>query len=121
MVNFVRQLTQLHKIEIDHLFKNAKVAYKSPDITILCAPKQKEFGRALFITSRKIGTAPERNRLRRQLKAIFYQEKLYAYGFDCAFITRASLKNQPFQTLKAISLQALEHAKTIWSPHILKK
>jgi len=34
-------------------------------------------GKLLIITSRKSGKAADRNRIRRRLKAFFYQEKLY--------------------------------------------
>ena len=102
-----RELTRFTKREVDQLFRTAKAVHKSDGLTILCAPKQKAFGRALLITSRKVGNAPKRNKLRRQLRSIFYQNKLYDCGVDCAFITRAPLTKKSFSELQTMCINAL--------------
>lgn len=40
-------------------------------------PDAQSHGKLLIVTPRKTGSAPKRNLLRRRLKAIYYQEKLY--------------------------------------------
>ena len=105
MLQTVRQLTQFNKKEIDYLFEHARCLYKDAALTLLCAPQQQSFGRALIITPRTIGNAPQRNKIRRQLKAIFYQEKLYEKGVDCAFIIRKPLLKKSFQELRALCVQ----------------
>ena len=103
MSHTVRDLTRFTKSEVSRLFASARAVYKDAGITILCAPQQKEFGRALLITPRKVGNAPKRNKIRRQLRAIFYQEKLYESGFDCAFIVRKPAIQKSFDELKDLS------------------
>lgn len=111
MTSIVRQLTSFSRADIDYFFAHAKPIYKDPGITILCAPQQQSIGRALFITPRKVGNAPQRNKLRRQLKSIFYQDRLYEYGVDCAFIIRAPLREKTYQELRELCLKALKPNK----------
>lgn len=62
-----------------------------------------DFGRILVITSRKIGSAPKRNKIRRRLKSIFYENKLFALDYDCIVIVRqGSAINLEFYELKEI-------------------
>lgn len=111
MASFVRQLTRFSKADVDYLFAHARMLYKDAGITILCAPQQKLFGRALLITPRKVGNAPQRNKIRRQLKAIFYQDKLYNLGIDCAFIIRAPLCKKSFQEIRTLCIEIFKNIK----------
>ncbi len=93
--------------EITQIFKKARAALKHPGLTILVAPKTKEFGRLLVVTSRKIGNAVKRNKVRRRLKAIFYEEKLYERGLDCIVIVKQPGTELGFDDLIKIMTQAL--------------
>jgi ribonuclease P protein component len=53
-----------------------------------------------------VGNAPERNLLRRQLKAIFYEEKLFERGFECIIILRKEAVPLSFAQLKELLLDA---------------
>ncbi len=88
MSHIAQNLSTFTQKEIQAIFKSAKRAYKGPGLDILLAPTCQQYGRILVITPRKVGTAPERNRIRRRLKAIFYQEQLYNYQLDCFVIIK---------------------------------
>lgn len=107
MPRIAREITRFTKSEIDKAFARAERVAQNPYITILRAPRQKEFGHILIIASRKIGNAPQRNKLRRQLKSIFYEEKLYELPYDCIIITRPGSTDIPFGQLKDMLVKAL--------------
>ena len=96
------------KKELDHFFEVAKLAKKNQAFTILKAPSQQSFGRILAMVPKKYGTSPERNRLKRQLKAIFTQNKLYEYKLDLIFITRPTAKNYDFSELTQLLFSLFE-------------
>ena len=95
------------KKEIAQLFKTAKRAVQHPGLTILCAPKTKDYGRLLVVTPAKIGSAPERNRIRRRLKALFYEHKLFEHGLDCIIIIKKEGINLGIHQLKELLFKAL--------------
>jgi len=78
-----------------------------PSLTLLVAPKSREVGRILVVTSRKVGNAVKRNRIRRRLKAIFYEEKLYDRGYDCIVIIKKAGIELDFDELKKIMTETL--------------
>ncbi len=92
--------------EISQLFKKARRVLTHPGLHILVAPANQSLGRVLVVTSRKIGNAPTRNKIRRQLKAIFYEEKLYEKGADCVVIVKLGGPNLDFPHLKELLLKA---------------
>ena len=67
-------LSKFTKKEIDMLFKAVRVMGKIPAALLLGAPATQEYGRLLLVVSKKTGNAPQRNKLRRRLKDIFYKE-----------------------------------------------
>jgi ribonuclease P protein component len=74
----------------------------------LLAPRQHDFGRVLIIASRKVGNAPQRNLVRRRIKAIFYEEKLFERAFDCVVILYQKAVELPFDQLKDLLLAAYQ-------------
>lgn len=108
MPRIAREITRFTKQEIDQAFAQAERVAHNPYITILRAPRQKEFGHILIIASRKIGNAPQRNKLRRQLKSIFYEEKLYELPYNCIIITRPGATEISFDQLKEMLVKALK-------------
>lgn len=93
--------------EIRTIFNKARRAYADPGLVILLYPSTKEYGRILTITSRKVGNAPERNRIRRRLKALFYQTKLYTRLMDCFVIIKKPGINYTSDQLKEILTNVL--------------
>lgn len=102
MPRIARAITQFKKQEVDTLFKTARRIHKEPGITILQSPRQSTIGRILIIIPRKVGDAPTRNKLRRQLKAIFYEQRLYEREFDWIAILRPEAKQLSFDQLQAL-------------------
>jgi len=106
MARIFRSLSQFTKKDIDQIFKRASAAFKNELITILVAPRQKAFARILIITPRTVGSAPERNKLRRQFKAIFYEQKLYEGSADHVVILKKGAQELSFDTYKNLLISA---------------
>lgn len=103
-----KKISQFSKSEIDVAFKRAHGVLKHDGLTVLCAPAQKEYGRILIIASKKVGNAPQRNRLRRQFKNIFFENKLWETKQDTIVILRAAAKDIPFAFLQEFLLKAVK-------------
>lgn len=88
MMRVSQFLSHFTQHEIAHFFRSSRRIYKSPSFDILCLPAKKSFGRVIVITPRKIGSAPARNKIRRQIKSIYYQYQLYNYPIDCMVIIK---------------------------------
>jgi ribonuclease P protein component len=111
MPSIVRKISKFTKREIDYLFCHARRIARNQFCIILVAPRQKEeFGRVLIIASRKVGNAPERNLIRRRIKSIFYEEKLFLLNFDCVVIAYKNMVSLPFDQLKSLLLSAYQKA-----------
>ena len=104
MPSMGRKITQFTKKEIDYLFTHARRVLKNSAFTLLFSPRQLDFGRVLIVTSRAVGNAPERNKIRRRIKSLFYEEKLFEAPFDCAVIVYKKAKELSFEQLKEIIL-----------------
>lgn len=93
--------------EVGILLKKARRIARGPSLDFLISPQAKECGRLLVITPKKIGNAPERNKVRRRLKALFYQEQLYTKGYDCIAIIKPLGITSTFDELKTAVLAAI--------------
>lgn len=82
----MRALTQLTRREITQLFERVKRIGGNQALTLLAAKAPTATGRLLLVTSRKVGNAPERNKVRRQLKHLFYEKHWYMLGYDFIII-----------------------------------
>lgn len=105
----VRTITRFTEQEIKSLFAHARRTYKSSEMDILIAPACHSYGRILVVTPARIGNAPQRNKLRRQIKAIFYEEKLFSLGYECVVIAKIKAKFLSFDELKKVLFKALNH------------
>lgn len=88
MSYIAKQLSTFSKKEVVTLLKKGKRVYKDVGLDIISAPATNSFGRILVITPRKVGNAPARNKIRRRLKALFYQKKLYERLTDVCIIIK---------------------------------
>ncbi len=93
--------------EIRKLFKVARRVVKQSGLDILVAPKMGPEGRLLVVTPRRVGDAPQRNKIRRRLKAIFHEEQLLDAGFDCVVIVKEGGKDLTFDQLKNLLVGAI--------------
>ena len=65
-------------------------------------------GKILIITSRKVVKAHKRNKLRRQIKSIFYEEKLFKKPVISILITYKQALNLTFEQLKEFLVKSFE-------------
>lgn len=94
--------------ELSILFKKARRVLTHPGLHVLVAPTKNPHGRILVVTSRKIGNAPTRNRIRRRLKAIFYEERLFEKQVDCIVIVKPGGAQLDYNNLKELLTSTLE-------------
>src|SRR5690606_7554947 len=96
------KITKFTKKEIDYLFHHARRALKNPAFVILLAPRQLNFGRILIILSKKVGSAPQRNKIRRRIKSLFFEEKYFTTPFDTVVIVHKKATELSFNQIKNI-------------------
>lgn len=106
MPSIAKKISKFTQREIDYLFQHARRVIKTKECTVLLAPRQGTFGRVLIVASRKVGNAPQRNLVRRRIKSIFYEEKLYDRNFDCVVIAYDKIVSLSFDQLKSLILGA---------------
>lgn len=104
--SIVSSLTKFTRREIDQLFKSCRPALRTHELTILKASAAQDRGRILIITKRHIGNAPQRNKLRRRLKAIFYEQSFYSLGYDLIVIAKKGAAALEFIQLEKLLQQA---------------
>jgi len=97
--------------EVTALFKAVCFRFKKQGIDILLAPAISENGRILVITARRVGNAPTRNKIRRRLKAIFYEQALYSLGHECIAIIKPEGAHIPFADLQSMLLEVFKRHK----------
>ena len=113
MISQTRQTVKLTKKDIKALFLRAKRVLRNPGLDILLGPTPNPVGQLVVVTSRLVGNAPERNRVRRRLKAIFYEEKLAQQRYDCIVIVKKSGVNLSFAELKDILIKTFAKVPTM--------
>ena len=106
MIYKSKNLSRFTKKEVDHIFKSGQRVLKQAGLLILVAPQQGPSGRILVITPRASGNAPQRNTIRRRLKALYLEEKLYERGYDCVVLVKSEAITLSFDELKVLLLQA---------------
>lgn len=107
MPRIARQMTLWSRKEIQSLFKRAKRIYNSPGLDILATQRSHaDYARLLIIIPKRVGNAPQRNLVRRRIKAIFYENKLFTGNFDWLFIVKPAISSLSFGALQEIILGA---------------
>lgn len=104
-----RKLFSFKKPEIDAAFRVARLRHQIYGLKLLYAPGGHEglaaHGKLLIIIPRKAGKAHDRNRLRRQLKAIFYQEQGEKQPGTFILLVYKQAVGTSFEQLKAFLLK----------------
>ncbi|KKP35572.1 MAG: Ribonuclease P protein component [candidate division TM6 bacterium GW2011_GWF2_32_72] len=109
MTKLSNKLTTFRQKEVQQLFDSVEKRHKNLGLTILLAPKILSYSRILIITPKKTGSAPERNLIRRRLKAIFYEEKLFENNpYDCIVLARPEATKLSFLDLKRILINFIK-------------
>lgn len=78
-MSFFRSLFSFSRKEINEAFKGARLHATYPGLKILKAPLPSTLlhGKLLISIPKQFGNAPKRNKLRRQLKSIYHQKRLF--------------------------------------------
>ena len=86
------------------LLTKARLVHRQEECDIRSRKKLEniDVGRILIITPKKIGSAPQRNLIRRRLKALYYEELHYTHGYDIVIYCRKGSAELSFQALKEI-------------------
>jgi len=92
--------------EIKRFLLKARRVVQSTSVDIRTAPCQSDRGRLLVVTPKKIGNAPQRNRFRRRVKAIFHEQKLAAFGRDFGVFAKTGAPKLSFTELTQLMLTA---------------
>lgn len=105
-------LFSLSSFLIKKSFATAQLSEKGPGYKILTAPYPQEIssfhGQCLIITPRKFGKAHERNKIRRQIKAIFFEEKLYLITHVSIVLLYNTAKKLSFLELRRIICSGIQ-------------
>lgn len=104
---------KLSRTKITHLFKIAKRILRHPAMDILCAPiaAEQTLGNLIVVTSRRVGNAVTRNKIRRQIKAIFHEQNLLTRGYDCIIITKQTIIKLSFKELEELLEQTFNNIR----------
>ncbi len=111
MAALIRKITQFSKNEIDTLWKKARRVLRHDGLHPLKAPKSGEIARILMVIPRRVGNAPTRNKIRRQIRHLFYENKLYEGDTDWIVIVKPDATKLTFQEIQNLLLSAPQKAK----------
>ncbi len=109
MSSIARNITLFTEREIKQLFAYAKPVLRSSAIEIRIAPSMHEYGHILIIASRKVGSAPVRNQLKRWIKAVFYQQRWYEKKQDAIIILRAPARKFTYIDIQQLLANVFAH------------
>lgn len=112
MLPATRKFSRFSKKEIEKLLFSARRICCYPGIIdIRIMPKSIDLARILIIIPRKAGNAPQRNLIRRRIKAIFYEEKLYSKQYDWVIFVKKNTQLYSFSELKELLLACSNNNK----------
>ena len=103
-----KSLFSFSQNEIDLAFKNANTIKNAQGLKFLQTDEKNiEHGKILIITPRKLGKAHDRNKIRRQIKAIFFEEKLYEKPVISILLLYKEALDLTYEELKIFMLKSL--------------
>ena len=117
MQKIARALSVWKKKDISQAYKRAKRICSFVFFDLRIIPTKHPHGKILISVPKKVGNAPTRNKIRRQIKSIFYENKLYTKGFDWLFFIKKDATKLSFQELqKLVCTTCLERLPSFSSP-----
>ena len=111
MPRIARSITLWKRKEIINLFRKARRIYQHEELDISITPHTEELSKVLIVVPSRVGTAPQRNKIRRRIKSIFYENKLYKEGYHWIFFVKPSATKLTFAQLHAIIIACLPYLK----------
>ncbi len=108
-----RHLRLRHRDDFRHLRKHGTV-WRHPFLILSVTPNQRAHNRYGFITTKQLGKAVARNRIRRLLReAVRHAHPQLHTGYDMVLIARQSIVGQPYEAVRAAVYRVLCDAE-IW-------
>ena len=103
------------KKEIDWAFKRVRMIARTRGLKLLQVPKvfsaENKFGKILIIIPRRAGKAHKRNLIKRRVKSIFYEEKLFENIATSILLVREDAAKMSFEQLKEFLVSAFSKKK----------
>lgn len=96
--------------QVKEILNKARRILKHPGLDLLATPSQQKTSNLIIITPARVGTAVQRNTIRRQIKALFREEKLDRKPYDWVIIVKKSGTDLSYEQLKTIILDAIRVA-----------
>ena len=107
----VKKYCSFTKNEIDFAFQNAKLSNQILGLKLLEAPflsTEEPTGKILIVIPKRFGNACKRNKLKRQIKSIFHEEKLYEKPVTSILLAYKQAKDLSFNDIKTFLVNALQ-------------
>ena len=101
-----RKIFSFTKSEIAAAFQTARPKIHYRGLKVLQASAHAQHGKLLIVIPRAYGKAHDRNRLRRQLRAIFYENKLHHNKIVWIILVRKNALALDFTTLTQFLIKA---------------
>lgn len=97
----IKKIFDFTQAEIKTAFEQATLKDKVYGLKLLQAPTTQDFGKILIVIPKKVGSAPVRNKIKRQVKAIFYEERLYENPITSILLVYKAAAKMDFEQIKA--------------------
>jgi len=111
-----RHLRLRRKEDFDHLRRTGRV-WRHPLLILSVAPNGLTHNRYGYVTSKQLGTAVARNRIRRWLReAVRHAHPHLMQGHDMAFIARRSMAGKAYGAVHEAVMASLQQAGLWASP-----
>ncbi len=110
---FNRHLRLRHRQDFARLRREGKTL-RHPYFMLSYAPNALAHNRYGFITSKHLGKAVARNRVRRLLREVIRHNHSFIYsGYDIVIIARSKIMEQPFDSIERNVCEQLKRAKLL--------
>lgn len=104
-----KKLFSFKKKEIETAFKNAMFKAKAPGLRLIQSDTPAvDTGKILVVTPKKCGPANKRNRFKRRVKAIFYEEELHKTPIVSIIIANRRAMKLSFDEIKEFLKKNIE-------------
>ena len=107
-----KELYRFSKKEVELAFSQALTTNSIPGLKLLqTSTKEISHGKILIVVPKKTGKAHDRNRIKRQIKALFYEEKLYEKPIVSIILVYKQALDLSYSELKTFFLDSFSMRK----------